>query len=34
MTYTPFQAASDELAVEEERQRDEELSLHTPSESR
>jgi hypothetical protein len=32
MTYTPFQAAIDELAVEDEMRRDEELSLHTPSE--
>ena len=32
MTYTPFQAASDELAVEQERQREEALSQYAPTE--
>ena len=32
MTYTPFDAAMDRLAAEKEEQRNEELSLHTPSE--
>ena len=32
MTYTPFQAASDELAVEQERQREELLSQYAPTE--
>ena len=32
MTYSAFEQAGDELEVEREQQRDEELSLHTPSE--
>ena len=32
MTYTPFEHAGHELVAEEEARRDEELSLHTPSE--